>query len=53
MKIDRYFTTAKGGAYEGIEFTPRTSEIRNPDGSRVFHMEGVMVPSTWSQVART
>jgi ribonucleoside-diphosphate reductase alpha chain len=51
MKIDRYFTTAKGGAYEGIEFTPRTSEIRNPDGSRVFHMEGVMVPSSWSQVA--
>jgi ribonucleoside-diphosphate reductase alpha chain len=51
MKIERYFTSAIGGAYEGIEFTPRTSEIRNPDGSRVFHMEGVMVPSTWSQVA--
>ena len=51
MKINRVFTSAKGGAYEGIEFVPRTSEIRNPDGSRVFHMEGVMVPSTWSQVA--
>ena len=51
MKINRYFTSAKGGAFEGIEFVPRTSEIRNPDGSRVFHMEGVMVPSSWSQVA--
>ncbi len=51
MKIDRYFTSAIGGAYEGIEFVPRTSEIRNPDGSRVFHMEGVMVPTFWSQVA--
>src|SRR4026209_723880 len=51
MKIDRYFTSAIGGAYEGIEFVPRTSENRNPDGSRVFHMEGVMVPTFWSQVA--
>ncbi len=51
MKIERYFTSAQGGAYDGIEFVPRTSEIRNPDGSRVFHMEGVMVPSSWSQVA--
>jgi ribonucleoside-diphosphate reductase alpha chain len=51
MKIDRYFTRAGGGAYDGIEFEPRTSEIRNPDGSTVFKMEGVMVPRQWSQVA--
>ncbi|HXH61212.1 MAG TPA: adenosylcobalamin-dependent ribonucleoside-diphosphate reductase, partial [Fimbriimonadaceae bacterium] len=51
MKINRYFTSAEGGAYAGIDFEPRTSEIRNPDGSRVFHMEGVMVPKPWSQVA--
>ena len=51
MKINRYFTTTEGGAYEGIDFEPRTSEIRNPDGSLVFHMEDVMVPKGWSQVA--
>ena len=51
MKIARYFTSAENGPYEGIDFEPRTSEIRNPDGSSVFHMEDVMVPSGWSQVA--
>ncbi len=28
-----------------------TSEIRNPDGSVVFKLEGVEVPDSWSQVA--
>lgn len=51
MKINRYFTNADEDAYEGIEFTARKSEIRNPDGSVVFSMENVMVPSSWSQVA--
>ncbi|MGQ9797772.1 MAG: vitamin B12-dependent ribonucleotide reductase [Ignavibacterium sp.] len=32
-------------------FEKRTSEIRNPDGSIVFKMEDVYVPSQWSQVA--
>ncbi|HTQ08846.1 MAG TPA: hypothetical protein VMI31_02125, partial [Fimbriimonadaceae bacterium] len=51
MKINRYFTTAGQDAYEGIVFEPRRSEIRNPDGSAVFSMDNVMVPSHWSQVA--
>jgi ribonucleoside-diphosphate reductase alpha chain len=51
MKIRRYFTTAGKNPYEGIAFEPRKSEIRNPDGSTVFLMENVMVPSAWSQVA--
>ncbi|MBS1722032.1 MAG: vitamin B12-dependent ribonucleotide reductase [Armatimonadetes bacterium] len=51
MKINRYFTQAGKDRYEGIAFEPRTSEIRNPDGSTVFKMEGVMVPAQWSQVA--
>ncbi|HVL40219.1 MAG TPA: adenosylcobalamin-dependent ribonucleoside-diphosphate reductase, partial [Fimbriimonadaceae bacterium] len=49
MKISRYFT--KTGPYEGIDFEPRKSEIKNPDGSSVFLMENVMVPGQWSQVA--
>ncbi len=51
MKIGRYFTTAEQGAYGGIEFVARKSEIRNPDGTKVFSMENVMVPAAWSQVA--
>ena len=51
MKVNRYYTKAGEGAYSGIDFEARTSEIKNPDGSSVFKMENVMVPSHWSQVA--
>src|SRR5580658_191260 len=51
MKINRYFTAAGSDPYAGIPFEARKSEIRNPDGSTVFLMENVMVPSHWSQVA--
>ena len=51
MKIRRYFTSADKSPYAGIDFEPRKSEIRNPDGSTVFLMENVMVPKEWSQVA--
>ncbi len=51
MKIGRRFTKAGKDAYSGIEFTARTSEIRNPDGTVVFRNESVEVPSGWSQVA--
>src|SRR5262245_59459307 len=40
MKIQRRFTTAGRDPYEGIRFEPRTSEIRNPDGTVVFRQEG-------------
>ena len=51
MKIDRRFTNAKKDAYASIEFHKTTSEIRNPDGSIVFSLENVEVPTSWSQVA--
>ncbi|MEZ0327870.1 MAG: adenosylcobalamin-dependent ribonucleoside-diphosphate reductase, partial [Fimbriimonas sp.] len=51
MKVSRYFTQAGKDAYTGIDFVGRRSEIRNPDGSTVFLMENVMVPTQWSQVA--
>ena len=51
MKICRRFTQAGQDPYDGIPFEPRISEIRNPDGSTVFRMTNVMVPSAWSQVA--
>lgn len=51
MKIARKFTTEKTGAYGAIEFKKTASEIRNPDGSVVFALNDLEVPSSWSQVA--
>jgi len=51
MKFPRRFTQAGKSPYEGIQWVSRTSEIRNPDGTVVFRLEGVKVPSTWSSVA--
>ena len=51
MKIERRFTEANKDAYANIEFHKTTSEIRNPDGSVVFSLENVEVPTGWSQVA--
>jgi ribonucleoside-diphosphate reductase alpha chain len=51
MKIARRFTREGLSPYTGIEFDLRSSEIRNPDGSTVFRMEGISVPAAWSAVA--
>src|SRR5262249_41958999 len=51
MRIARRFTVAGEDPYKGIEFRLATSEIRNPDGSRVFHLPDIEVPAEWSQVA--
>ncbi|QOL79877.1 vitamin B12-dependent ribonucleotide reductase [Pseudooceanicola spongiae] len=51
MKIDRTFTTQGQDAYAGITFVTTTSEIRNPDGTVVFKLADLEVPSSWSQVA--
>ncbi|MBI2340098.1 MAG: vitamin B12-dependent ribonucleotide reductase [Deltaproteobacteria bacterium] len=51
MKIHRFFTKKEASPYEGIKFVTRRSEVKNPDGSVVFHMDNVVVPESWSQVA--
>ncbi|MCL4105312.1 UNVERIFIED_CONTAM: hypothetical protein GTU68_055443 [Idotea baltica] len=51
MKIERTFTKSGDDAYAALDFVQTSSEIRNPDGTVVFHLEGVEVPSSWSQVA--
>ncbi|MGH6854186.1 MAG: vitamin B12-dependent ribonucleotide reductase, partial [Aestuariivirga sp.] len=51
MKIQRIYTKAGKDAYAEIEFRNATSEIKNPDGSVVFRLEGLDVPASWSQVA--
>ena len=51
MQITRRFTREGQDPFAAIEFAPRTSVIRNPNGSVVFEMTDVMVPAKWSQVA--
>lgn len=51
MKIARRYTKAGQSPYAAITFRHTVSEIRNPDGSIVFRLDGVEVPETWSQVA--
>ncbi|NOY88821.1 MAG: vitamin B12-dependent ribonucleotide reductase [FCB group bacterium] len=51
MKVQRFFTHEGESPYSRINFTKRTSEIKNPDGSTVFKLENIDVPEFWSQVA--
>ena len=51
MRIDRHFTRAGQNPYADIAFHQTKSEIRNPNGSVVFLLDGVDVPASWSQVA--
>ena len=51
MRIERRFTVESQSPYESIEFRRTASEIRNPNGSVVFSMSEIEVPSNWSQVA--
>src|SRR5438034_6062694 len=51
MKIARRFTREGQDPFAAIPFAPRTSRIVNPNGSVVFEMKDVMVPTGWSQVA--
>ncbi|MCS6759188.1 MAG: vitamin B12-dependent ribonucleotide reductase, partial [Candidatus Devosia euplotis] len=51
MRIERRFTKANADRYAGLEFRSATSEIRNPDGSVVFKLEDIAIPTGWSHVA--
>ncbi len=51
LSIERRYTTAGKSPYSGIVWEKRTSVITNPDGSVVFKMDGIEVPSEWSQLA--
>ena len=51
MRIERRYTKEGQSPYADIVFRLTTSEIRNPDGSVVFHAENVEIPEQWSQVA--
>ena len=52
MKISRQFTKKdQNNGRVSLNYQPRNSEIRNPDGKLIFSMQNILVPSAWSQVA--
>ncbi len=51
MRVTRHFTTDGKSPYDSIAFRTTNSEIRNPDGSIVFQLQGIQAPEAWSQVA--
>jgi len=51
MRVKRHYTEAGQSPYANIAFRTANSEIRNPDGSTVFRLQGISVPASWSQVA--
>ncbi|HZZ62665.1 MAG TPA: vitamin B12-dependent ribonucleotide reductase [Roseiarcus sp.] len=51
MRIERHYTQSGASPYDRIAFATTGSEIRNPDGSVVFSLDDIEVPSAWSQVA--
>ena len=44
MRIERRFTKDGQSAYAEIEFRKALSEIKNPDGSVVFRLDGIDQP---------
>ncbi|MHB1981387.1 MAG: TSCPD domain-containing protein [Sulfobacillus sp.] len=51
LHIARHYTRAGENPYESVTWDKRHSRITNPDGSVVFELRDVEVPSDWSQMA--
>lgn len=49
--MNRHFTVPQNGGSPTIQWTKRNSKITNPDGSKVFEANNILVPEDWSQVA--
>jgi ribonucleoside-diphosphate reductase alpha chain len=51
MEIIRRFTAEGRAVYDMFEYNTRSSVLKNTDGSVVFSMDNIEVPSQWSQMA--
>ncbi len=51
LNFERVWTRVGSDPFDLVEWTRRSSSIRNPDGSVVFEMDAVEVPAEWSQLA--
>ncbi len=51
MEIRRRFTRDGISPFDMFNYTKRSSVLRNTDGSLVFRMDNIEVPTQWSQMA--
>jgi len=51
LVVERFFTKKGTSPFDSVEYSRRSSVIRNPDGSVVFELKDIEVPKQWSQVA--
>ena len=51
LRFKRIYTTPGIDPFSPIEWSHRTSRISNPDGSTVFELKDIEIPSSWSQLA--
>ncbi|MBR9703661.1 vitamin B12-dependent ribonucleotide reductase, partial [Candidatus Woesearchaeota archaeon] len=51
LTIQKIFTKGDTDPFTKIKFEKRSSVIRNPDGSVVFELKDIEIPTSWSQVA--
>ncbi|MDC1068084.1 vitamin B12-dependent ribonucleotide reductase [Candidatus Kapabacteria bacterium] len=51
MQISRLFTKDGVSPFKQFNYTKRSSVLKNSDGSTVFEMNNVEVPTGWSQIA--
>lgn len=51
LEIQRYFSKEGADPFEMFVYEKRSSIIKDPDGSLVFQMTDVEVPSFWTQVS--
>ncbi len=51
MVFNRHFTKSDVHPFDELTYEYRTSKITEPDGTIIFEMNNVEVPSTWSQLA--
>ncbi len=51
LTFERHFTAQGEDPYASIQWTKKTSVIKEPDGTIVFEMKDIDIPEGWSQLA--
>ena len=51
LKFSRVLTRAGSHPYEELKWEKRTAAITNDKGEKIFELDDVEMPATWSQMA--
>lgn len=51
LVFNRHFTRPEQHPFDAVEYQYRSSKITEPDGTIIFEMKNVEVPSSWTQLA--